>query len=561
MVARRPGEALRIVAAQGIHHGLIQLQQLVDPDPAAIAGEVAALAAAPLVVGMLTRRLAGEHAEPGGLALVRGLLLDAVLAYPPHQALGHHGPQGAGHQIAGGAHVDQAQGAGHRIVGVQRGQHQVAGDGAAQAYLHRLVVPHLPHQQDVRILAQGGAQHLGEGEADLGIDLHLVDPRQPVLHRIFHRDDLVAGLVELGEGAVERRGLAATGRSGHQDHAVGAFELAAKTRQDRRRHAGLGQRQDAGGLIQQSHHHGFPVLHRHGGHTHIHVPAAHLHGEAAILGQPLLGDVEPGHQLEAQHQRLGDAHLAEDVLVQHAVDALADAQHLLVRLDVDIRGPHLHRVLEQGAQQLGHRRLPLVGPGIEVAAAELEPGLLMLLVQLHGEVLDLAGAAIEPVEILQQLAFPCHRQHQLARAEQGGDGIQGAQVGGIRHGHRHLVVAEVDRQRTIATGLHLRQQRHGRGVYGEVVEIEEGHVQLTGEELQQLHLADEAEIDQGGPQLAAGLTLLLQGELQLIIGDDLLLHQQIAEPHFQSGLCHCYSKFLILITPITVMTPRPIRRP
>ena len=104
-------------------------------------------------------------------------------------------------------------------------------------------------------------------------------------------------------------------------------------------------------------------MHRHGGHPHIDIAAAHLHVETAILRQPLLGDIEPGHQLEAQHQRLGDAHLVEDVLVEDTVDPLANAQHLLVRLDVDIRRPHLYRILEQGAQQLGHRRLPLVvGP-------------------------------------------------------------------------------------------------------------------------------------------------------------------------------------------------------
>ncbi|MNH06558.1 hypothetical protein D3C79_659280 [compost metagenome] len=244
--------------------------------------------------------------------------------------------------------------------------------------------------------------------------------------------------------------------------------------------------------------------------------------------------------------------------MQHAVDALANAQHLLVRLYVDVGGPHLHRVLEQGAQQLGHGRLPLV-TGPKIAGAQLEAGVLILFVQLLGEALYLPGAAIEAVEILQQLAFPRHRQHQFPRAEQGGNGIQGAQVGGIRHGHGHLVVAEVDRQRTVTAGLHLGQQGHGRGVYGEVVEIEEGHVQLAGEELQQLHLADEAEIDEGGPQLAPGLTLLLQGELQLIIRDDLLLYQQVAEAHFQSGLCHCYSEFLILITPMTVMNRHRVR--
>lgn len=169
--------------------------------------------------------------------------------------------------------------------------------------------------------------------------------------------------------------------------------------------------------------------------------------------------------------------------------------------------------------------------------------------QLFGEALNLAGTAIEAVEILQQLPFPRHRQHHDARAEQGGDGIQCAQIRRIRHGHRHLVVGKVDRQRPITARLHFGQQRHRGGVDGEVVEIEEGHIQLAGEELQQLHLADKAEVDESGAQLAAGLTLLLQGKLQLIIRDDLLLYQQVAEAHFQSGLCHVCSD-LCYFTPV-----------
>ncbi len=318
---------------------------------------------------------------------------------------------------------------------------------------------------------------------------------------------------------------------------MGPFELAAKTREDLGGHPRLLEGEDAGALIQQSHHHGLPVLHRHGGQSHVHVAPAHLHGEAAILGQPLLRDVEPGHQFQAQHQGLGDAHLVEEILVQHAVDALADAQHLLVGLDMDVRGADLHRVLEQGAQQLGHGRLPLVAP-LQVAGSQLEAGILILLVQLLGEALYLAGTAIEAVEIVEQLALTGHGEAHLPRPQQVGDGIQGAQVGGVRHGHRHLVFVLVDRQGAIATGLHLGQEGDRLAVYGEVVEVEEGHPELTGQELQQLHLADEAQIDEGGTQLATGLTLLLQGELQLIVRDDLLLHQQIAQAHLQSRLCH-----------------------
>ena len=77
-----------------------------------------------------------------------------------------------------------------RVVGVQGAEHQVAGHGGAQADLGRDLVAHLAHQHHVRVLAQSGAQHALEGELDLLVHLHLVQAGQPILDRVFHRDDL-----------------------------------------------------------------------------------------------------------------------------------------------------------------------------------------------------------------------------------------------------------------------------------------------------------------------------------------------------------------------------------
>ena len=59
----------------------------------------------------------------------------------------------------------------------------------------------------------------------------------------------------------------------------------------------------------------------------------------------------------AQWSRLEAADLA-----QHAVDAVADAEELLRRLEVDVRGALFHRIREQGVDQhrtTGWRYSPL----------------------------------------------------------------------------------------------------------------------------------------------------------------------------------------------------------
>jgi hypothetical protein len=67
----------------------------------------------------------------------------------------------------------------------------VAGHCRAHADLRRFLVAHFAEQDDVRILAQRGAQHAAEGQVDLFVHLHLVETGQPVFDRILDGDDLL----------------------------------------------------------------------------------------------------------------------------------------------------------------------------------------------------------------------------------------------------------------------------------------------------------------------------------------------------------------------------------
>ena len=82
--------------------------------------------------------------------------------------------------------------------------------------------------------------------------------------------------------------------------------------------------EQAAALVEQAHHHRLAVLRRHGRDAHVDLGVAHLDVEAAVLRQALLRDVQPGHELQAQHQRRGDLGVGLGLHVQHAVDAEAD---------------------------------------------------------------------------------------------------------------------------------------------------------------------------------------------------------------------------------------------
>src|SRR5215468_7901512 len=92
-----------------------------------------------------------------------------------HEALGEDAVEHGGHQIRFRAHVLQPRDGAGRIVGVQRGEDEVAGERSLDGDLRRLEVPDLTDHDDVGILAHDVAQSCREGEPDGGPHGDLVD--------------------------------------------------------------------------------------------------------------------------------------------------------------------------------------------------------------------------------------------------------------------------------------------------------------------------------------------------------------------------------------------------
>ncbi len=234
----------------------------------------------------------------------------------------------------------------------------MAGERGLDADLGRLEVADLAHHDDVGVLAQEGAQRGREVEADLVVHLHLVDAHQVELDGVLGGRDVGAHLVQLGERRVERGGLAAAGRPGHQHHPERLVDGVLEVLEGRLLEAELGHVELEVRLVEQTEHH---LLAEHGGQdgdTEVHIlVAAELHLDAAVLRQAALGDVELRHHLDARRERVLQPERRLHDLVEHAVDAEADAEHLLVGLDVHVARPLADGVGQERVHQADDGRL------------------------------------------------------------------------------------------------------------------------------------------------------------------------------------------------------------
>ena len=150
-------------------------------------------------------------------------------------------------------------------------------------------------------------------------------PFELILDRVFGGDDLGFVALDFQQRAVERGALAGAGRAGHQDDAVRQADQFAEGGVKVVLHAELAERELHRALVQQTQHDAFAVDHGDHGNADIDLAAADPQLDAAVLRQAALGDVQPGHDLQAADDgRLKAIDFRRHRLgVQHAVDAVA----------------------------------------------------------------------------------------------------------------------------------------------------------------------------------------------------------------------------------------------
>ena len=205
--------------------------------------------------------------------------------------------------------------------------------------------------------SQDGPQRRRERQAGLRVRLHLVDAGDAVLDRVLDRDDVDLGPRDGVQRRVERGGLARAGGTADDQHAVGTLVGGAPLHQVLRREAQVGQRHLRRRVVEDPHDDLLAPHGRQAADAQVDLAPPGSDREPAVLREAPLGDVHVAHDLQSGDDRRLHLLGCRRHLLQHAVDAEADADIALARLDVDVRCVVRDRLVEQQVDVPHERRV------------------------------------------------------------------------------------------------------------------------------------------------------------------------------------------------------------
>ena len=212
----------------------------------------------------------------------------------------------------------------------------MAGERRLDSDLGRLLVTDLTDQDDVGVLAKDGSQAVGKADIRHFVDLALVDVVEHVLDRILDGHDVADLLVELVDRGIERRRLTTAGRTGHDHHSVRRMEHAVILRISALRESELRQGDQRAAPVEQPHNQLFAPNGLDGRHPHVELSTINVHADLAVLRPPPLNDVHTGHDLYPRAEGSPSRTRQVRHVLKHAVDPKADAEVVLLGLDVDV---------------------------------------------------------------------------------------------------------------------------------------------------------------------------------------------------------------------------------
>ena len=237
---------------------------------------------------------------------------------------------------------------------MQGGQHQVTGQRGLDGDLSGFKIADFTEHDDVGILTQERPESLAEGHPGRLIDLHLHDALDVELHRVFDREQLGVDLVDVPQAGVEGGRLAATGRPGDRENAVGLIDgLNDEVVTVLGKAQGL-EFQLHRTTIENTKHHGLAEGGRERRETEIHLFARDHRADTAVLREAFLGDVQVGHDLQTRSHGRGQMLGRRGHLIEGTVDAVADLELVFEGFEVDVRSAVLHRLHEDEIDELHH---------------------------------------------------------------------------------------------------------------------------------------------------------------------------------------------------------------
>src|ERR1700722_16348027 len=308
-----------------------------DGKTAGVTGTLATFAAATAVKGVALEE-ARVDVEVRIHLVVVGDGLFAMRADAAHEALRAGQDDGRGNQERRDAHVVQTRDGAGSVITMHGAQHLVTGERGFDRDFGGFGIGDFADHDDVRVLAQNGAQGVGEGEADLFFHGHLVDAGHLEFDRVFDGDDVVNGAVKLVECGVKRGGLAGTGGAGDENQTVRRIHRTSELLES----VGIeAEFVEAGGevrLVEHAEHDFFTVDRGQKGDAQIEVLAADANAHTTVLREAAFGDVEAAHDLNTRGER--QLHLLgrRSDVDERAVNAITETDHLFKRLDVNIAG-------------------------------------------------------------------------------------------------------------------------------------------------------------------------------------------------------------------------------
>jgi len=256
--------------------------------------------------------------------------------------------------------------------------------------------------------------------------------------------------------------------------------------------------------------------------------AQHAEFDATVLGEPPLGDVQFGHELDAGDDRRLEMLRRRFDVVEDAVDAKPDLELLLEGFHVDVAGAALHGLLEEQVDQTDDRRLR--GQILEVLDVldVLETGHLAVTDALNNPFHVGRGAAVQPVDEVHDFRLDRQVSLDLVLGELA-DGIDQGVVVGIDASDAQQTALKMDREKPVE--LHeidaegVLDDRNRRDHLGD----QDGDLQLQAQLLQQILLGDVTQFAEDPPDLLPRLLLQVERGLELVGADQPFFHQDIAD--------------------------------
>src|SRR5205085_1977095 len=281
----------------------------------------------------------------------------AVAAQTTRQPLGHDKPHGGCNEERLDPHVDKTGESAQRVVGVQSREYHVPGQCRLHCDLSGLQIAYLADHYLVGVLAEDRAQSSCEGVPDIRLSVDLADPLDRVFDRFLNGHDFSRAVVNFLQGGIEGGRFAGPRRAGNQDDAVRLADPVTEQPKIAWGHAEAIELELPAFLRQQAQHQRLAPRARQGRDADIDHFAAEAYGQAAILRQPPLGDVEPGNQLDARRHRVKSIPRQGQPSLQHAIETKAYPEIVLGRFYMDVRSPLIEGLPDQIVHQFDYRRL------------------------------------------------------------------------------------------------------------------------------------------------------------------------------------------------------------